>query len=73
MTTDDMLDLLKSMQPGTAGAMIRNTDLVAADIPNIPDHDLKARAKWLVSQLPFKCEYHSARSTLDYVFKRADG
>ena len=72
MTTKDMLDLLKSLQPKTAGATIKNTDLVAADIPDIADYDLDARAKWLVSQLPFKCEYHSARSTLDYVFKRAD-
>jgi hypothetical protein len=72
MTTQDMLDLLKSLQPGTAGAMIKNTDLVAVDIPGIADHDLDARAKWLVSQLPFKCEYHSGRSTLDYFFTRVD-
>jgi hypothetical protein len=69
--TKTLLDLLKGMQQGEAGRMIKNTDLVAADIPGIAEHDLDGRAKWLVSQLPFRCEYHSARSTLDYVFKRS--
>lgn len=67
---EKLLDLLKRMKPGDAGAQIKNTDLVAADIPGIAEHDLDARAKWLVSQLPFKCEYRAAHNTLDYVFER---
>jgi hypothetical protein len=68
--TKSLLDQLKDMRPGAAGVMIKNTDLVDADIPGIAEPDLDGRAKWLVSKLPFKCEFHPAQNTLNYVFKR---
>lgn len=68
--TKKLLDLLKHVQAGHAGVQINNTDLVAADIPNIAEHDLDGRAKWLVSKLPFKCEYRASGTTLTYDFER---
>jgi hypothetical protein len=69
-TLEKLKDLLNALKPGET-ARITNDDLVAAKIPDIAEFDHKARAEWLVKQLPFRCEFKEAINTGAVMFTRS--
>lgn len=58
-TLKKLKDLLNALEPGET-ARITKDDLVAAEMPDIAEFDHKARAEWLVKQMPFRCDFKEA-------------
>jgi hypothetical protein len=61
---------LLTLKPGDSGVRITNKELEQIDIPGIATIDVKARADWLLKQLPFRCCVSESATTGDWVFSR---
>jgi hypothetical protein len=67
---DMMISRLRAMNEGEAGILLRPSELIELEIPDVPEVDLHARAKWLCEKLPFHCAITPSVTTGDYGFRR---
>ena len=67
---DAMMERLRAMKEGEAGILLKPSEIIELEIPDVPDVDLHGRAEWLRSELPFPCEITPSATTGDYGFRR---
>ena len=67
---DDLIKRLSGLQLGEAGMIVRASELMKLDIPEIHEIDIQARAEWLRDRLPFPCEIQTSATISDYRFTR---
>ena len=65
-----LIGQLSALNPGDT-ARITNQVLVATEIADIAEVELKARAQWLERQLPFRCDIKEAIDGLAFIFRRS--
>jgi hypothetical protein len=65
-----MMKRLLAMREGEAGILVRPQELMELELANIDEIDVRCRADWLRSQLPFPSEITASATTGDYGFRR---